>query len=208
MGYAQYFNNPIGKNAFVENLPTVLKDKNTSDLIMNYVDDISFYAQALLEQDHRQNARQNSLETFLAQQAVLRNKIIYYIDQKALTSFIAHYFLESGWLNTTRILDRGFSQYNRNFLPDNDKKIIEDYGRYWAKEINDSRRINQPIVLLHIRYSTTANSEQNIPGAVVKKFQDTLQGLGYIVWCIFSDGRTKGSYAGIKKTEFLHLVHH
>lgn len=147
---------------------------------------------------HRQNVRQSRLTEFLNTQATTFGSILY-LDQKASTNYLAHHFIQDR-LKTSEKLRKGYSQRNPKVLTDQTQNTLVAYANYWLDDISRSKsNVKQPIIILHIRHSSNANEDQNLPDSFLKPFVNYIENQGgYRVWCIFADGRTKGSFNGIE----------
>lgn len=142
----------------------------------------------------RQNVRQHTLMQYLNKISIGRT--IKYLDQKASTSYISYHFSQNR-AETVDVLRQG---YSRRYLPEAVQPILIEYANYWVRKIKESReKVTQPTVILHIRYSDSANEAQNLSGDFLSKFATYVQRAGYNVWYVFADGRTKGSYVGISR---------
>ena len=142
----------------------------------------------------RENNRQHKLNLYLEEETEYTD----YIDQKALTSLIAFYFYTHGTEETTRRLIEGFSVYDPHYLNKKIYKEIKTQVRDIIKEIKSASQ-QQPLIIMHLRYSPKANENQNSDEDVIKRLKDYLEGQGHAVWFILADGRKTRSFSSIKE---------
>lgn len=134
----------------------------------------------------RENNRQSKLEKYLGE-----TEYTNYIDQKALTTMISEHFRNFGRENTTQRLRDGFNKYSPKYLSTAAcNKLFEDV-------LNEVKRIGvnpNPLIAMHMRYSSKANEKQNVENGVIEKLSNYIRSKGYNVWFIFTDGRQTGSF--------------
>ena len=134
----------------------------------------------------RQNSRQDHVNTFFSGHFPGHH----YIDQKALTLFIAHHIKRHGFELTAQRLRNGFSQHTiaQPLLAYIDARVTNERLR-----IQNYAGAVRPILILQIRYSSKANEEQNIDDNMLTRLKEYLE-REYAVWFIFTDGRLSRSF--------------
>ncbi len=193
LGYANFFKNPFLKKALLACLVSTIG----VDIVIEYLG--AFESQVLHLENNtaiRQNARQSKLEEFLHREA--STKTIHYTDQRALTTILSSAFRRDR-IKVTTTLELGYRKRNPLVLTENAQQAIRQYAQYWIKKIHGSLKTNQPLVVLHIRYSENANKKQAINDHFLQKLTEYIKKVGYQVWFIFADDRSKGSFTGISK---------
>ena len=137
----------------------------------------------------RENNRQHKLEEHLK-----KMDYTHFIDQKALTTMISEHFRKFYKEDTSRRLREGLNKYSTNYLSQPAcKKLVKD-ARDEVKRIG----LNQnPLFVMHVRYSSKANEKQNMEGGVIGKLSNYIKSKGYNVWFIFTDGRKNGSFKSL-----------
>ncbi|MCE2717138.1 MAG: hypothetical protein ACK4V2_03940 [Pseudomonadota bacterium] len=137
----------------------------------------------------RENNRQHKLEEYLSATAYT-----HYIDQKALTTIIAEHFRTFGKDNTTQRLREGFNKYSAQHLSKAAckqlvKKARDEIGRIGANP--------NPLIVMHVRYSSKANEKQNMEDGVIGKLSNYVKSKGYNVWFVFTDGRKQKAFKSL-----------
>ncbi len=137
----------------------------------------------------RENNRQSKLEEYLS-----TTEYTHYVDQKALTTIIAEHFRAFGKDNTTQRLRDGFNKYSPQYLSQTAcKKLVKDA----QDEVSRIGANPNPLVVMHVRYSSKANEKQNMEDGVIGKLSSYVKSKGYNVWFIFTDGRTRVSFKSL-----------
>lgn len=142
------------------------------------------------------NPRQIKLENFFQNEAQ-QGCEVHYTDQRAMTTTLCDSFRRDRQ-KMTLILAEGFKQRNSKVLSETAQKILKEYAEYWKSKIIDSRKKDQPLIIIHLRHSAAANSKQDAADNLINHVCDYLKKQGYLVWFIFADSRLKGSFTGIK----------
>lgn len=137
----------------------------------------------------RENNRQSKLEEYLS-----TTEYTHYIDQKALTTIIAEHFRAFGKDNTTKRLRRGFNKYSQEYLSQIACKKLVKEARDEVLRIGAN---SNPLIVMHVRYSSKTNEKQNMEDGVIGKLSNYVKSKGYNVWFIFTDGRKSGSFKSI-----------
>ena len=141
------------------------------------------------EKCQRQNNRQSKLVDGLAAKGYT-----HYVDQKALTTIIARYFRQNGRAAAADTLKRGFKQC------DSTNQDLPKVKQAALAEVEKIKRHKgtQPLVMMHMRYSSNANETQN-PLVDLTSMKSFLEDNGRRkVWFVFADGRSSGSFTEIK----------
>lgn len=138
------------------------------------------------EKCQRQNNRQSKLVDGLAAE-----DYTHYVDQKALTTIIARYFRQNGRA-AAATLKLGFEQC------DSTNQDLPKVKQAAIAEVANIKRHKgvQPLVMMHMRYSSNANETQN-PSVNLTRMKDLLEAKGNKVWFVFADGRSSGSFTEI-----------
>ncbi|MEI7493996.1 MAG: hypothetical protein WCJ92_05310 [Alphaproteobacteria bacterium] len=137
----------------------------------------------------RENNRQSKLEQYLG-----KTEYTHYIDQKALTTIIAEHFRSFGKDNTTQRLRDGFNKYSPQYLSQTACKQLVKKARDEVQRIGANPN---PLVVMHVRYSSKANEKQNMEDGAIGKLSNYVKSKGYNVWFIFTDGRKSGSFKSL-----------
>lgn len=137
----------------------------------------------------RENNRQSKLEEYLS-----TTEYTHYIDQKALTTIIAEHFRAFGKDNTTKRLRHGFNKYSQEYLSQIACKKLVKEARDEVLRIGAN---SNPLIVMHVRYSSKTNEKQNMEDGVIGKLSNYVKSKGYNVWFIFTDGRKSGSFKSI-----------
>lgn len=193
LGYENFFKNPFLEKILLH----FLKEKSILSVIAEYTGSLEFYALNLGKGTSSQpNPRQAKLESYFQSCAEMLNLSFDYIDQKALTTLLSYSFLKNK-RETSVILQEGYRRRNLVQLSQVVQKALKSYANYWMKEIDKSRELNQPLVILHVRHAATANKKQDAPDNFITKLAAYITSKGFKVWFIFADSRIKGSFSGI-----------
>jgi hypothetical protein len=130
-----------------------------------------------------QNVRQAALRTTLKSKGYT-----HYADQKVLTTVIAKYFKQD-WYGTVGALRNGFAQYDQKnaYLNSVRQAALQEVERIKL------HKNSQPLVVIHIRYSSNANEAQNSL-VDLNRMKQVLEDNEQRVWFVFADGRVKGSF--------------
>lgn len=136
----------------------------------------------------RQNHRQSVLFDGLA-----AKDYTHYVDQKALTTIIARYFRQNGRA-AAATLKLGFEQCD---FTNQDLPKVKQAALAEVEKIKRHKG-TQPLVMMHMRYSSNANETQN-PLVYLTSMKSFLEDNGRRkVWFVFADGRSSGSFTEIK----------
>lgn len=140
----------------------------------------------------RENVRHSVLETNLKKRTKSTGKDIWYVDQMATTSLVAAECKAQGYQQTAAILRAGYSVRDESFFPKKMQKIVDNQVAEWLSLLDEGDKNNHPLVVLHIRYSSKANKEQNLPDNFLAGLVKTLGvQAGYQVCVILADDRKK-----------------
>ena len=119
-------------------------------------------------------------------EALKRRGITHYLDGKLATSIIAECIRVNGAKATTDILRAGFSKIKPEY--EKCRGLIEEYVNTKMKAVVDKfsgARTAKPLVIIHLRYSSKANSGQEFePKLLTDYLKDT-----YNILYIYADGR-------------------
>lgn len=189
----EYFRNP-----FIERIiQSHLRPMAIVNIIKEYLGDVEARTLHLEKGDSSQpNPRQAKLEAFFAQEAK-HGLEIEYTDQRALTTKLCNAFRRDRQ-NTISILEGGYRSRNPKIISEAEQTLLKDYAQYWKKQIIESRSENQPLIILHLRHSSTANSDQDAADGFLVRLIKYLKTKGYLIWFIFADSRMNKSFVGIK----------
>ena len=139
------------------------------------------------EKCQRQNNRQSKLVDGLAAE-----DYTHYVDQKALTTIIARYFRQNGRA-AVATLKHGFEQCD---LTNQDLPKVKQAALAEVEKIKRHKG-TQPLVMMHMRYSSNANETQN-PLVNLTSMKSFLEDNGRRkVWFVFADGRSSRSFTEI-----------
>jgi len=140
----------------------------------------------------RENVRHAALKTSLQNRAQSTGKAIWYIDQMATTSLVAAECKAQGYQETAAVLRAGYLVRDETHFPANMQKLIDNQVAFWMADLEEGAKSNQPLVVLHIRYSSRANKEQNLPDSFLAGLVKTMgTQAGYQVCVILADDRKK-----------------
>jgi hypothetical protein len=141
------------------------------------------------ENCQRENNRQSKLQEYLD-----TTEYTHYVDQKALTTIIAEHFRTFGKDNTTQRLRDGFDKYCPQYFSQTAYQKLVKKAREEVQRIGANPN---PLVVMHVRYSSKANEKQNMEDGVIGKLSNYVKSKGYNVWFIFTDGRKSGSFKSL-----------
>jgi hypothetical protein len=136
----------------------------------------------------RENNRQSKLEEYLG-----TTEYTHYIDQKALTTIISDHFRLSRDSTAQRLRD-GFNKYSPQYLSQYACTQLVKKARDEVQRIGANPN---PLVVMHVRYSSKANEKQNMEDGAIGKLSNYVKSKGYNVWFIFTDGRKSGSFKSL-----------
>ncbi len=145
----------------------------------------------------RQGKRHASLEEHLLERS--RNTVgtVRCYDQKLSTTYIAASFIKDR-KSTVEALRAGYAKRDPKIVSEAAQLALKNYANYWMGKINQSKTaVNQPVLILHIRYASTANANLNLPDNFLNNFAGYLEKGGFCTWFLFADDRTKSSFTGI-----------
>lgn len=118
------------------------------------------------------------------------------IDQKALTTLISEHFINHGKEKSSEMLRTGLMCGWRSGTLEEGlrEKIFQQVGSdYQAIKEFHSKHKDNPLFILHVRYSSKANTNQNMDVDVMLRLKKYLAEKGYSTWFIFTDGRSNSS---------------
>lgn len=142
----------------------------------------------------RENSRQKTLKQHFLERSATES--ITYMDQMATTAWVSRYVLEYGFEPVTSVLRKGFSKRDNNAFPLAVQQVIDGYVAGSMGQIDTLRRGDaQPLIVLHIRHSSTANSHLNLPDVFINQLAAFLYRSGYQVCFVLADDRrTRAHY--------------
>ncbi len=138
----------------------------------------------------RENNRQSKLEEYLG-----TTEYTHYIDQKALTTIISDHFRLSRDSTAQRLRD-GFNKYSPQYLSQYACTQLVQKAQDEVRRIGSNQN---PLIVMHVRYSSKANEKQNLEDGVIGKLSSYVKSKGCNVWFIFTDGRKSGSFKSLGK---------
>lgn len=147
----------------------------------------------------RENVRQDQLNETLKNRVRLTNTPIFYIDQMATTTLISADFAEYGYEDTTQKIRDGFSRFNKQIYTKTVRTIVDNYVAESMLKLEATNKDQKPLVVLHIRHSSKANKELNLPEPFIESLAQMISQQGYQVCIILADDRNK-SYKPTEKS--------
>lgn len=167
---------------------TTEKQANRSHNFAKSLSYSSFFRTERIEHNNAyyEKVRQSQLEKHLG----IHYSKATYVDQMATTTIIAKIFLQYGFSTIAKILQKGFSKYDGQYFPKSAQRKVTQYVKDDLNQLNEHEN-NKPIIILHIRYATSANDHLNIPDSLVVKLITFLNEKGYEAWCVLADDRKK-----------------
>jgi hypothetical protein len=141
----------------------------------------------------RECARQKQLETHFSERSAVEN--IWYLDQMATTALISHDVLEHGFETITHVLQQGFAKRSEAGFPVVAQQAVDAYVSNAMRQINSLRKYDaQPLIVLHVRHSSTANNHLNLPDAFINQLAIYLHNQHYQVCFVLADDRKLRSH--------------
>jgi hypothetical protein len=154
-----------------------------------------FEVVAIKTDGQRENARQAGLHKYFSE----RGESVYYVDQMATTVLVAKHMDVHGHADTVTRLRQGFAARHALSFPAAMQAKIDLYTQAAITQITNSRiAVDQPLIILHDRYSSKANKHLNLPDSFVAALIKYFNVKGIQVCMVCADGRKKiASYGGV-----------
>lgn len=147
--------------------------------------------------DTGKGQRENNREDKLRKALCASLNIVHTLDQKALTTMIACFFIEQGTEVATKKIRKGFQSRNNKMVPEKTEKKIWDEAKQAVESIK-TKSTEKPVIVIQARYSSKANKTQNVNNSdFLESLQNYLVGKGFFIHFIFTDGRATRSFPTI-----------
>ncbi|MGQ3891208.1 hypothetical protein [Legionella sp. CNM-4043-24] len=149
----------------------------------------------------REGTRQKQLEKHFTERSGVED--IRYIDQMATTALISHEILAHGIEPVTHTIQQGFSRRDARGFPLDARNAVDRYVGHAMRQIAElAKSEEQPLIVLHVRHSSTANNHLNLPDSFIRQLAICLHRQEYQVCFILADDRkVKARYAESCATE-------